>query len=785
MSPTAIYRSVNSFSPSGGVGNMKEDGTQSQEIERGQSNRDRDGIPGGGEESGVEQTGSSGLSRRRMLKTSGAVAVAGALAGCEGVDDGAFEDLDTPTPDPLAESRTVLLDPESVRWWALRNMTEGSFTDRNDTAHQQGMMLVDIGFDERAERYYGIWQENIIHEDLQEGYDWHAVWDDDFDDFGDDRIEYRDDGYRLIEQERYVKDGSVYYAGAYIENVYDLEWRSHRNHLEPDFESRRDSWEDDFLPIDIYAYESSDGPRYGSIWVENIDGLDWKLERDLSPDEYGNKFSEYSNDGYRVFDLESYMNGGDQQFAAIWIENTARKGFQGRQEWDTGGARWAAYRHMSPQRYGERIRQLKDIGFRPISLSIDDIGGSTEHAAVWRQDAVRATWTHRTNADDTVQDFIEDDDNQLPSISAAVMKDGVLVYRRGFVNTDVSNQRELGIDGRSIFRLASVSKPVAGILSVLLEENGQVDLSDETQSLLGPLTIDAGSTTVSIDMPAHHDHTLEDLLSNRGCVKAYGPHAHPGGRVYRYFANARHASFAYYDGGDEETRFWDEELISGCEIGEDYEYSTHGFTYLGAALEQETGTDVDELIETHLSEPYNLSTLQAEDRREPHDHRASVYDHNDSFGGYNQELQEWDDGESPPSWLQHNFVDSLNWKILGGGMEASTYDMVRLGNRLIEGDILSPDGLEKLWTPTSDDEDYALGWRVDGEFDQAMLEDDYDGDDDFVARHGGDQPGGNANWRIYPADNLVIAVMANRRGVDGVDRVENVAVDLADMVLDD
>jgi CubicO group peptidase (beta-lactamase class C family) len=103
-----------------------------------------------------------------------------------------------------------------------------------------------------------------------------------------------------------------------------------------------------------------------------------------------------------------------------------------------------------------------------------------------------------------------------------------------------------------------------------------------------------------------------------------------------------------------------------------------------------------------------------------------------------------------------------SWKVLGGGLQASAYDLVRWGRRVVNGSILSPESLETMWTvpePTpcigDDDNDlsnYALGWYARTE--QGTP----------VVAHGGSWSGYSSYIRMYPEEEIVIVVLSNRRG---------------------
>jgi hypothetical protein len=111
-------------------------------------------------------------------------------------------------------------------------------------------------------------------------------------------------------------------------------------------------------------------------------------------------------------------------------------------------------------------------------------------------------------------------------------------------------------------------------------------------------------------------------------------------------------------------------------------------------------------------------------------------------------------------------ADNLSWKTLGGGFETSTYDLVRFAILLLNNTILDEDATDLLWTPPDNLRQYAFGWDTGFHYSR-------------VVAKSGAQNGARSHIRIYPDEDLVIAVMSNRRGHD----VRNLSIDIADIIL--
>lgn len=695
---------------------------------------------------GTDSSHSSLRPRRRILRLAALAALLAALV-LSGCDDlvGGLETLS----DTVDETRTALIDPEQVRWSALRNMTARRFEDRNNEMRSRGLMMVDMGFDEAAERYHAVWHENIWHEDLPGERRWQAHWDLSLAAIESLQDDLSQSGYRMVNQATYMKDGQRLWAGIWYENREDLEWRAFRAVTTGEYSNRYSTYKDEgFMPVDVEAYMEDGDTRYAGVWVENVDDFEWTHIINMTPDAYGDAFDHHFAANDRLIDLVSYMRGDTQNFAAIWVDNRNRNAFQGSQEGpeDHGGRAWGAYRDMTPTSYGDRIREMTDRGYRPTRLSIYETDGGTRVAAVWRQNAMRATWEHRNDVDADLEAHMENEG--LPSISAAIMKDGVFVYRRGFGYRDLENQRPA--DARTRYRLASVSKAVGGIIGMRLHERNELDI-------VGDLT----RTHVPGMGPQHGDHTLAHLFAHQGCIPHYAESVVTS-REYDFYGTAFDAA-AEFD-------FWDNELLtdddssdnltlaSGVDIcgpGEGYRYSTPGYTLLGAAFESVTGMSIADLVEAELSTPFGLTSLRAEDRTVADEHRARIYNDSGTL------MTEPASGSGS--------VDDLSWKVLGGGMEAHVYDMARLGQLLIDGELLEPATRDLMWTAVTPSlaNDRTIGWRRGTHLWRA------------VRWHTGRQLGGNASWLVYPDADIVVVVLSNRRSLSNGAHVSDVAWTIA------
>ena len=302
-------------------------------------------------------------------------------------------------------------------------------------------------------------------------------------------------------------------------------------------------------------------------------------------------------------------------------------------------------------------------------------------------------------------------EKQLPGLVVLYARDGMLVYKKNLGFADVASQTK--VNENHVFRLASVSKLLAGVLTLREEEKGNIQLSARVPDLLS-------------DIPAHHQYSVRDLVACRSGVRHYNEPTSdqsPSGWDQEDYATNLEAA----------QQFWHDPLAGP--IGS-YHYSSHGYTILGACLEQATGKTTAQLVKQTLANPHGLSSLAAEDLSVNQPNRVSIYTLNnvDSVASGNREIER----------------EPLSWKILGGGLECSGLDLLKFGIKLCDGQIISKANVKKLSKRLDPSDSYALGCS------QAI-----ENGVEVFAKNGG-QPGASTYMWCIPERRMVMVVLTNR-----------------------
>ena len=675
--------------------------------------------------------------RRNFLK-SAAVLGGASVAGCNDVDvDDSARRTATPTPESEPLRWTGRYVPvQNVDWASHRNLSSSRFGDLFDQYMDQGYIIIDSGAnaDGSDVTYSMVWRENV------DGRGWAQRRNQTSDQHNENHVTYRDDyGFRPLTIEGYRISGELRFTGIWVEDKENLDWWSRRNMDESSFaDYHANRKDDDMRLIDFSGYEGSSGTIFSGVWYENVDGVEWEHDRHMTRDEYLDKNGDMWDAGYRTIDFESYIWNGDRRYAAIW-------------EQPADDLSSAIRTGRSDVPYGNWWRQYADMGLRIVNQEhYGDL-----YAGIWLENADRYQYPHRGELDDVIDDYR--DDHDVPGISVAVIENGNMVYRRGFGYADVEDGREA--HGRTVYNAASVAKVLGGTLAVKLEDEGE--LRDGTP-VSPALDLDA-EVSDYLSVPGGHDYTVAELFAHVGCMFHYDGVSNNlmSNEHYEWATDAVEDLFQHED-----------DLLDGCSVGEDRNYSTHAFTVAGAVLEQVTDRRIARLIDEEISEPYGLDATRA------------MFT-SDGLPSNSQRAVRYDGNGNPTSYTDKS------WKVLGGGIESTAVDLARFAWQVLDGQVVDGDVVEDtLWAPVHDDcespfdDNYSvdgawacqngIAWRMveynvtGSDVTEYNLVDpvgtDYAIEDRLVVEHGGSWTGAGSHLAVLPEDDLVIAMTSNRSG---------------------
>ena len=301
----------------------------------------------------------------------------------------------------------------------------------------------------------------------------------------------------------------------------------------------------------------------------------------------------------------------------------------------------------------------------------------------------------------------ESQKQNIPAISVTIVQNNKIVcsIARGWADLEQRVPNTI----KSRHRLASLSKPIAAVLTMKLVEEGRLVLDDSIRRVLP-------------ELPARYEAvTIRRLLSHQSGIREYAG-------VDEVFSTTHYMNL----GEAARSIFVDSALL--FEPGTQTAYTTYGYTLLGAALERATGQSFKQVLETRIR-GFTLDELMTvvPDRVRPYRKNSAM------------------------AWENAPAFDASN-KYAGGGIVSSADDYASFLIHLASG-LLRKDSLTTMWTQqklaNGSVVPYAtLGWATGVRNNHRFF------------THGGLQPGTTTVMHWFPDLGVGSIVLSNAEGPD-------------------
>ena len=123
-----------------------------------------------------------------------------------------------------------------------------------------------------------------------------------------------------------------------------------------------------------YRMTWRDGQNVGSKTFFNVifikkDGKKWRSYSGLSGSSYQSKFDMAVSDGYRLVNVDSYLQSGKLRYTAIFVKQS--------------GPSWRAYHGLSTTSHQQKFDQFKKQGYRIVQRSITEYKGKLYVTALY------------------------------------------------------------------------------------------------------------------------------------------------------------------------------------------------------------------------------------------------------------------------------------------------------------------------------------------------------------------------------------------------------------------
>jgi len=297
----------------------------------------------------------------------------------------------------------------------------------------------------------------------------------------------------------------------------------------------------------------------------------------------------------------------------------------------------------------------------------------------------------------------------IPGLSAAVAAAGSVRLSAGYGLADLENA--VPAAPFTIYRLASVSKPLTATAVLQLAARGKLDLDAPVQRYV----------------PAYPEKqwplTCRQLLCHQGGVRQW---------TDEEFHNTRH-----YASLTEALEFFKNDPLA-FEPGTRTLYSSLGYNLLGVAVENASGQGYLDYMRENVFTPAGMETAGLDDVFTLIPHRAQGYQ------------------KAPGGELFNSSLTDTSNRVPGGGLVATAEDVARFALALHSGVLLKKESREQMLvrqrTRDGKPTGYGLGWAVGAE--RARRE----------VYHIGGQPRVSTVLYLLPESGVAVVFLTNLEG---------------------
>jgi serine beta-lactamase-like protein LACTB, mitochondrial len=307
--------------------------------------------------------------------------------------------------------------------------------------------------------------------------------------------------------------------------------------------------------------------------------------------------------------------------------------------------------------------------------------------------------------------------HSIPGVSVAIVDNGAYEWSAGFGMADLENS--VPATSQTLYRLASISKPITATAALLLWQKGKLDLDAPVQKYCPAFP--------QKEAPI----TTRQVLGHLGGVRHYKSDSQDDPEV----GNTRHFDNPIQSGLD---FFKNDPLVA--KPGTEFHYSTQGFTLAGCVIEGASGQSYVDFVRENILTRAGMAHTLADDRFAIIPFRTRFYSKDKSGSIRNAD-----------------FLDA-SYKVPGGGWLSSAEDMAKFEVAMLNDQLLQRSTRDLMWTPLKSadgkDNGYALGWGTGKDLGLPDV------------GHGGGQQGTSTFIMMVPERRAGVVVLINLDGAD-------------------
>lgn len=263
---------------------------------------------------------------------------------------------------------------------------------------------------------------------------------------------------------------------------------------------------------------------------------------------------------------------------------------------------------------------------------------------------------------------------QVPSISAGLLINGEIKWIKSVGYSDIENK--VPASEESLYRIASISKPITAIAIMQLWEEGLINLDEDVRKYLPYFP------------EKKYKFTVRQLLNHTSGIRSY--------------KDGEFDSKKYFRSTKEALKVFEYDSLM-FEPGTKYFYTSLGYTVLAAIVEEITKKSFENYINENIFLRAGMLSSRVDKHRDIIPFRARGYEKDAEYNLVNAPLAD------------------LSIKVAGGGILSNSKDLLLFAKALLENKLVSTSTLKFMTTKTKLKNgnfiNYGLGFSLEFEND--------------------------------------------------------------------
>ena len=387
------------------------------------------------------------------------------------------------------------------------------------------------------------------------------------------------------------------------------------------------------------------GTRYATIFEPDLDQNAWCIDFS-TPSGYAADFSARSEAYARQISAQTTPSGSYMQ---IWRDDSVGD--------------WLSLPALTATQLQTEITNRRPSGWYPINIQATGTGTAARFHVVFamRDQPYARTFSSTGVAFSSMGTFDQHMETHMRgkgirSAAIAITKDGRLVYARGYTFSEPGQALTLPT---TMFRIASLSKPVTGLMTNLLIQRGRtINLATGVNTYLGLGSTVPGFSSITVQMLLRHRSGLHGDSDSYSLAQVLNP-SNPTLPV-SFAQNATAIARVQLD----------------YTPNSSYLYSNYGYYLLGNVVEQASGKTYERFLREDLAAPLSISRMWVSGSLKSEMRSGEAEPRNRFLELSQSEL--FNDRRICPVQFGGSGDDNLARRAAAGGVLTSPVDYVRL-----------------------------------------------------------------------------------------------------------